>query len=281
VEGPGLNDKLVLVNPEARYYRLKNEGAFALFIRDVAADRWIVRLKNGESAYLGEQPQSRDVNPKGSYRWYVDREEDRFGHGITYEYRTDRGRKYLETIRYQLHAALAAQNRVVFTYEDRPDAFTDYTYGYAETTGLRLKALEVYHGPRRLRRYSFGYQAAVSGSQLASVDEEGENGLHKPRLTLGYVPFTNAGRLVTMASPPPVDGLQTNEATLDDVNGDGLPDLLIGTAGDYRYYENLDGLSWSTAPRSLTRSPEVSLSEPGVVMLDADGDGFRCVFRPS
>lgn len=56
MEGPGLNDKLVLVNPEARYYLLKNEEAFALFIRDVAADRWIVRLKNGDSAFLGEQP---------------------------------------------------------------------------------------------------------------------------------------------------------------------------------------------------------------------------------
>lgn len=137
----------------------------------------------------------------------------------------------------------------------RPRAypFTDYTYGYAETTALRLRALEVFHGQRRLRIYLFAYQNSMSGSQLASVDEEGENGLHKPRLTLGFVPFTHEGRLVTMASPPPVDGLSNNQATLEDVNGDGLPDLLVGVAGDYRYYENLDGVSWASTPRALPK----------------------------
>jgi hypothetical protein len=51
VESPGLNDELVLVNPEARYYRLKNEGAFALFVRDVSSDRWTIHLKSGETAW--------------------------------------------------------------------------------------------------------------------------------------------------------------------------------------------------------------------------------------
>ena len=54
VMGPGMNDELVLVNEELRYYRLKNEGAFALFIRDVAGDSWTIRLPSGQTAYLGE-----------------------------------------------------------------------------------------------------------------------------------------------------------------------------------------------------------------------------------
>ena len=67
VEGPGLNDELVLVNPEARSYRLKNEGAFALFIRDGSgsgSDWWThstaerpERLPGRDGAGAGRQPE--------------------------------------------------------------------------------------------------------------------------------------------------------------------------------------------------------------------------------
>ena len=97
----------------------------------------------------------------------------------------------------------------------------------------------------------------------------GLDGLRKPRLKLGYVPFTNQGRLVTMASAPAVDALVGGEATFEDVSGDALPDVLVGTAGAYRYYENLDGVTWSNTPRALANSPEVGLSEPGVLLVDA------------
>ena len=175
VEGPGLNDELVLVNPRERYYRLKNEGAFALFVRDASGDKWTIHLKGGDTVVPGRDGAGRDANPKGSYRWYAQRERTA---SITDGVRvpTDGGRKYLEAIRYQLHAeALRCRTGWASSTRRRPDVFTDYTYGAAETTALRLKAIEVRHGPSRvLRRYSLRYETAVRGSQLVSIDESGE-----------------------------------------------------------------------------------------------------------
>ncbi len=151
-----------------------------------SADHWLTGVgcesEVLDLAYLGERPQSRDSNAKGSYRWYVERQEDPFGHSIAYEYRADRGRKYLQNIRHQLYAVPQEQNRVAFSYESRPDAFTDYTYGYAETTALRLQSIDVRPAaPAALRP---GLRGRSRRPQLASVDEAGEYGLHKPRLKL-------------------------------------------------------------------------------------------------
>jgi hypothetical protein len=54
VEGPSLNDELVLVNSEKRWYRLRNEGAFALFIRDADDNSWTIRMPDGNTSHLGE-----------------------------------------------------------------------------------------------------------------------------------------------------------------------------------------------------------------------------------
>ena len=60
VSGDGLNDELVRVNEARHYYRLKNEGAFALFIRDPDDDSWTVRLASGSTSYLGTDSGSRE-----------------------------------------------------------------------------------------------------------------------------------------------------------------------------------------------------------------------------
>ena len=150
--------------------------------------------------------------------------------------RTDRGRKYLKAIRYQLQAE--ARHRIEWPSATRHGPMSSPT---------------TLSGPQRRRRFDSSPSRCFTarrgglgstpsrtrtqwvGAKLASVDEEGEAGLHKPKLTMGYVRFTDEGRLVTMANPPPVDGLQNGQATLEDVNGDGLPDVLIGAAGAYRY----------------------------------------------
>jgi hypothetical protein len=278
VSSPELNDELVQVNAEARWYRLKNEGSFALFIRSQRTDSWTVRFANGETAYLGTTTNSRQVNSHAAYRWFVARREDRFGHAIEYDYIAHRGHRYLSGIRYQLHAPAVAQNQAVLEYNDRADPFTDYTYGEADTTAKRLQRILVYHGTRLLRTYDLQYASTDIFSVLASVKLTGESGLSMPPLSFGYVPRTNEGAsLVSMGFTPPIEGLLEGYSTLEDVNGDGLPDLLIGEAGKYRYYENVNGQRWAADPIYLGNPPYCNLGDPDVVLADVNGDGFRDV----
>ena len=107
----------------------------------------------------------------------------------------------------------------------------------------------MYHGNRLMRTYGLAYQNEELYSLLTSVTLEGEDGLSLPTLSFEYAQHSAQGRpLITMNSTPNTDGLLNGRATLDDVNGDGLPDILYGDANNYHYYENLDGYTWSQNP---------------------------------
>lgn len=278
VSGPTLNDELVRVNEERGYYRLKNEGAFALFIRDRSGDAWTIRLASGETVELGSRQSSRESARGRTYRWYVDRQYDRFGHEAVYEYVRDLGRLYPSVISYQLDAP-GYENRIVFGYETRPDVTTDYRYGEGISTAWRLRSVEMVHGPRTLRTYRLAYRNDQLFSLLTRVDMDGEGGrASMPPLTFEYVERSSrSGGLIDMQQLPPLEGLVDGGAVLEDINADGLPDLLVGEAGDYHYYENVDGRSFAAAAVGIANSPDRSLFEPDTLLADMNGDGFRDV----
>ena len=278
IQGPQFNDELVLVNASERYYRLKNEGSYALFIRDIGSNAWRIRLSNGEEIFCGETTNARQDAGQGAYRWYANRHIDKFGHEKVWSYSKDSGHVYLDEIQYQLHAPSNYQNRVVFDYENRPDAYTDYTYGAADTTNERLARVQMFHGDRLMRTYNLDYHNEALYSLLASVTLVGENDSSMPPLSFEYAQHSSQGRpLITMNSAPSTDGLTNGRATLDDVNGDGLPDILYGDANNYRYYENLDGYTWSQTATYLAGSPDQSLQDAETLLADINGDGFRDV----
>jgi RHS repeat-associated protein len=294
VSSGDLNDELVLVNDEKHYYRLKNEGAFALFVRDPREDTWTIRMPNGDRAFLGTDERSRQYSTRhGVYKWFVRAFEDAFGDRAEYDYETDEGYVYLTSIRYQLHAA-GYENAVEITRENRQDPFTDYGYGSASRCRKRVSRIEVYSGcglgcRRLLRTYALEYEQTTT-SLLSSVQMYGEGGSAftptgdtMPPLRFSYVPASRAlGRTVAMPQSLPLDLVSTGRAQFDDVNGDGLPDLLVGEARNYSYYENRTGYAWSD-PNTLARSPDVSLDDEsnGATLADVDGDGFRDVLRSS
>lgn len=276
VSGPSFNDELVLADGPTGTYRLKNDGAMALFVRNASTNTWTIRLPSGQTLYLGETAQARQNSVGRPYRWYVERHIDAFGHTIQYAYRRDQGQLFIDTIRYQLHAPTANQNVVTFSYETRPDVFSDYSSGDAITTALRMREVSMQHGSTVVRRYTLRYEEGLLSSLLSSVEMEGQNGLRMPTLTFEYLqPAYATGHFRTMRAGPSYDALLDGSATLDDVTGDGLPDLLRTRNGQYTYYENIDGLNWATTPITIPGCSGIDLNENNALLADMDGDGRR------
>ncbi len=131
-------------------------------------------------------------------------------------------------------------------------------------------------GKDTVRSYALSYDNTDNHSRLVKVHMTGADGVTAmPDLSFEYtdVSLAAAGQVTAMTTPP---GRSTSDkdVTLADLNGDSLPDLLVGKAGAFISYVNQDGTAWQAASDWATSdSPSVSLSSTGVQLADMDGDG--------
>ncbi len=264
-----------LLEIAARTYRPQYEsGSFVRVQRSADGKTWEARDKSGTTYRFGGEGFVEEEGGRVA-TWLLREQLDVYGHSIKYTWKTDGAHGRLERVVYNDFSS-EARNEVVFKYEARPDAHVRFNSGIKEEFRDRVTAIEVRHGGSRVRRYDLAYSAGPH-SQLASVTMLGTDGATKlPTLSLGYTEpklAADAGGLVTMKAPP---GRSPSDANVDlaDLDGDGLPDLLVTKAGAYRTYINHDGLSWK-APIdwSSSASPSLELSQIGVQLADLDGDG--------
>lgn len=190
---------------------------------------------------------------------------------------------------------------VEFDYGERPDPFSNHRAGFEVHTRLRCESIAVWvdAGDRELvRRYDLGYrdeggaesEEAGDGpgpgtvSLLASVDVTGYRGSggdddgdresqRLPATTFEYATFDPSRRdLRPLAGEYPRRSLAAPDLDLADLNGDGLPDL-VEIADGVRYWRNLGDGEFGSV-RRMDRAPAgFDLADPGVQLLDADGDG--------
>ena len=298
--------------PGITRYQPRTEGLFAKILhhRDANNNYWKVRSKDGlvsqygTSANAGNDPAalSKPVDRSRVFAWKLTRTTDPFGNRIDYLYERDDvqtdgphhwDQLYLSEIRYVDYGDFASPQflvRVKFTYETRPDSFSDYRAGFEIRTIRRCTRIEVFTQPGAeilTRTYDLIYldQRGLlvdrlplnSASLLSQVRVKGHNGEASeqlPPLEFNYSHFEPKGRDFFPITGPdmPPGSLARPEYELADLFGNGLPDVLEMN-GTVRYWRNL-GNGTFDRPREMKDAPAgLQLADPGVQMIDADGDG--------
>ena len=250
------------------------------------------------------------ANPKNRtevFSWKLARTVDPFGNTIQYEYERDAGdtaghhwdQLYLKRIRYADYTQPGDEGRTVqdflvsvtFVYEERPDPFSDHRAGFEIRTRKRCTRIEVRtHAERErlVRVYRLIYldqrdlpieQLPSNGTSLLSqVLVEGYDGDLRealPPLEFGYTAFEPRERRyqpLGAGGSRPERSLGHPDFELIDLFGNGLP-TIVEMNEQVRYWRNRGQGSFDLV-RTMQAAPAgVRLSEPGVQLLDADGDG--------
>ena len=298
------------MQPTLTRYRPRTEGLFARITHhhDASINYWWVESKDGlTSVYGTPMPASLDpaaiVDPARTNRvfaWKLSRTTDVFGNRIDYLYQRDPihtddphrwDQLYLSEIRYVDYGDPANPKflvRVQFIYGERPDPFSDYRAGFEIRTVRRCTSIRIYtqaDQERLTRTYHLEYldqhanvpQPLNKVSLLHRVRVEGHDGAQSeflPPLTFGYSQFSpNSQTFSAVQGTELLSGsLARPEYELVGLFGNGLPDILEMN-GTVRYWRNL-GHGRFDRPRVMTEAPSgLRLADPGVQMLDADGDG--------
>lgn len=184
-----------------------------------------------------------------------------------------------------------------FPVQPRPDPYSDYRAGFEIRTRRRCKWVVVRTHPTAdpadaiiVRAYELTYQdemlsaadgqTAFTPSLLARIGligytDQGEGVREMPPLDFGYTAFVPAmRRLTTLAGKDlPRTTLANPDIELADLFGRGLPDIVELNGAVPRYWRNLGGGRFDM-PRGFEQAPAgLRLSDHGVQLLDADGDG--------
>ena len=297
--------------PGTTRYRPRTEGLFARILhhRDSQNDYWEARSKDGLVSLYGVPEAAGDdpaavANPADRnkvFAWKLTLTQDPFGNRIEYEYERDSDEDgprhwdqlYLKQIRYADFTD-GDETRflvtVTFHYEDRPDPFSEYRSGFEIRTQKRCTRIEIRtHADeeRLIRTYRLIYLDQLEGmedllplnglsllSQVSVAGHDGEQTEELPPLEFGYTRFEPEGRnfFPLEGMDLPSRSLSSQDMELADLFGNGLPDILQMN-GAARYWRNLGGGRFDL-PRLMRDAPAgLTLADPGVQLIDADGDG--------
>ena len=242
-------------------------------------------------------------NASHVFAWRLTQTRNLFGNIIEYVYVRDAVRAdgphewdqlYLSEIRYADYGDPNAPQFLAivrFTYAARRDPFSQYRSGFEIRTLQRCTRIDVITNPgveTPVRTYHLTYldeRSALAAklppngiSLLSQIQVEGHDGATSewmPPLEFGHTAFEPRRRKfipVTGADLPP-SSLADPAYELADLLGNGLPDILQMSGGSMRYWRNLGGGRFDL-PRPMSEAPAgLQLADPGVQLLDADGDG--------
>ena len=274
-------------------------------------DYWRVESKDGLVSLYGSPAPTenstaaltRPDDPHRIFAWNLTETRDPFGNRIRYVYETDPGeggsQLLLKGIRYVNYGDDPSADdflvHVDLAHEARPDPFSNFRAGFEIRTTRRCAAITISTHTKDgrvhpVRRYRFTYAADPyndvsllekvdiigyddAGNAYEDDNPSGEHPKQLPPLTFGYTRFAPETRSFQTVEGRdlPSRNIGAPGMALVDLHGGGLPDILEMN-GAARYWRNL-GDGRFDLPRPMGEAPPFSLADPGVQMLDADGDG--------
>jgi RHS repeat-associated protein len=290
-------------------YRPRTEGSFASIehIRtgtgEAREDFWQVVTQEGLTSCYGT-PRAHlatgaadpaavrnPEDPEQIAAWRLTRTADPFGNRVEYAWSRDRGADgphrwdvpELAEIRYvdSLDPALPGWLVTLgFTWEERPDPFSDFRPGFEVRTRRRLAQVAVQVSGKPQKVFHLRYVQAANGlSLLAGIQVEGLDASGRsetlPPLTFTYSGFAPGERRFAPVRVPelPAGSLLSPGFELVDTTGKGLPDVLELAGARPRIWRN-QGDGTFSLPREMKSAPAgLHLGDPGVQLLDADGNG--------
>jgi RHS repeat-associated protein len=299
--------ELVLVDEANRIYRSRYEQSFVRYqwheTGDGSEGYWTGEEPDGRVHYFGADetgalaPAARVAGGGGTFRYHLVATVDPYNHAVRYLYTQDGGTSLLTEVRYLVDGAGNHRFSVVLTYQDRPDIISDCIPGVNVLLRKRLTGVVVLsHGPEApepIRRLFLEYEeTATSGgaSRLKSVQTFGRGDEPFPgtftfeysaSLTGACAGNCEGPYLVDLGTLPGGVVLQNGRATLLDINGDALPDILStpSTGGHSFIMSSLDAtgrpsFASTATPSSANVGTGFVLDSPSVQTIDVDGDGF-------
>jgi RHS repeat-associated protein len=281
--------------------------------RDAETNHWEVRTKDGLVSLYGTPRSIQNdpvviTNPEHRsqiFNWNLTETQDPFGNVIRYDYERDSGdtadhlwdQLYLKRIRYADYTNPGANSKpleqflisATFVYEDRPDPFSDYRPGFEIRTTRRCTSIEIRtHADRErlVRVYRLIYldqrglpieqdppNAASLLSQVVVEGLDGERRESLPPLEFGYTAFEPLQRRYQpFNGARPERSLGHPAFELVDLFGNGLPTVLE-VDEHVRYWRNRGNGCFDLMQTMETAPAGVRLSQPGVQLLDANGNG--------
>jgi len=271
MELAGMGIPCDLLEVAAGTFRPEFESGAFVRVQRAGGDTWQARDQSGTTWNFGGAG-FEEVEGANVATYLPSEALDLHGHRIAYNWDTSDGYALLQSAVWNDFGA-DARNEVVLSYENRPDPHVLFNDGIRQALTRRLTAIEVRHGGALVRRYELAYGQDVH-SRLASVTLVGRDGVSRlPTLSFGYTPQALQPKLVVMQGAPGRTPADPN-VEISDLDGDGLPDLLVTLAGQYQSYVNQDGTSWQpSVDWDPSQSPSVALGAIGVQLADLDGDG--------
>ncbi len=289
-------------------YRARFEGTFVRYTwRNRGTGEggyWTAEYPDGRIGYYGADATGADVTaaqvrvPTTAkvWRWNLVLVRDPFGHEMKLTWTKDSsGHPLLERMDYVFEGSLP-RHSVRFTYEGRTDIISNATPGFELKLTQRLKDIRVFSGttnPELVRSYTLDYEPemmAGGATRLRRVQRFGKGNLMYPvsfnfgySKTLGGVCDMGCEKpfVASMGTLSGVD-FSTGRATLIDMTGDALPDVVFSNANGVHqiFTAKLDGegrTSFNMTPRTsamTTGSSPFTIGEPRVQVIDVNGDGF-------